>query len=338
MTSLTLRLNNLKKKRNAKVCYDREKLRDSQIPDKFQAEIGGRFAPLLAAEMEPEEFHQRITENLEEAANKGLGKQKRFKQKPWVTDIIINKCDERRRLKQKIFISTQDPDAYRAINRDVRKAKESWIKCKCDTIESSLRANNTKVAYDTVKELTHKKSNQTTCIEDANGTLLSEKPAIIKRWHEYCLQLYNYHYQLTAEQGILQELKDLHVEADQEEEDPDILESEVESALKSLKLGKAPGIDNIPVELLTNGGELVVTAYTSICNHVFKSGEWPKEWTTSIIVPMPKKGSLKKCNNYRTISLISHPNKILLKVILKRLQPQAEAILSQRQIHNRANL
>ena len=117
------------------------------------------------------------------------------------------------------------------------------------------------MAYDTVKELTQKKSNQTTCIEDANGTLLSEKPAIIKRWHEYCSQLYNY--QLTAEQGILQELKDLHVEVDQEEEDPEILESEVESALKSLKLGKAPGTDNIPVELHTNGGELVVRAYTS---------------------------------------------------------------------------
>ena len=58
MTSLTLRLKNLKKKRNAKVCYDLEKLRDSQILDKFQAGIGGRFAPLLAAEMETEDHRK----------------------------------------------------------------------------------------------------------------------------------------------------------------------------------------------------------------------------------------------------------------------------------------
>jgi hypothetical protein len=56
-----------------------------------------------------------------------------------------------------------------------------------------------------------------------------------------------------------------------------------------------------------------------------------KDWTTSIVVPLPKKGKLRKCNNYRTIGLISHPSKIRLKVILKRLQSQAEAILSEEQ-------
>jgi hypothetical protein len=203
---------------------------------------------------------------------------------------------------------------YRAINKEVKKevgkAKESWIQVKCNSMESSLRSNNTKV-----KELTQQKSSRLTCIEDASGTLLSEKPAIAKRWHEYCSELYSY--QITAEQEALQEVKDKT--ADQVEEDPEILESEVAAALKSLKHGKSPGIDNIPIEL---SSESVVKAYTRICNHVFKTGNWPKDWTTSIVVSLPKKGNLWKCNNYRTISLISHPSMILLKVILKHLQPQ----------------
>ena len=66
-------------------------------------------------------------------------------------------------------------------------------------------------------------------------------------------------------------------------------------------------------------------------NYVFRTGKWPKDWATSVIIPLPKKGDLKKCQNYRTISLISHPSKILLKVILNRLQPQAENILSEEQ-------
>ncbi|XP_064622635.1 uncharacterized protein LOC135484871 [Lineus longissimus] len=126
---------------------------------------------------------------------------------------------------------------------------------------------------DTVKELTQQKQRRLTCIDDADGNLLAEKPDITKRWHEYCSELYNY--QITAEQEVLQELKDKTTE--QVDPDPEILESEVEAALKSLKLGKSPGIDNIPTELLASGGETVIKAYTRISNQVFRTGNWPKD-------------------------------------------------------------
>ncbi|CAH1240999.1 Hypp6277 [Branchiostoma lanceolatum] len=170
--------------------------------------------------------------------------------------------------------------------------------------------------------------NQTTCIEDDDGNLLTTKPDILRRWKTYCQELYNY--QLTAEEEVLEELKSTTCQL-QEDVAPDILESEVVAAIKALKLGKSPGIDNVPGELLKAGGETVARLYTRICNHVFKTGKWPKAWTTSVVIPLPKKGNLKKCPNYRTISLISHPSKILLKVILNRLQPQAEQILSEEQ-------
>ena len=50
----------------------------------------------------------------------------------------------------------------------------------------------------------------------------------------------------------------------------------------------------------------------------------------------PKKGNLKKCNNYRTISLISHPSKVLLQIILSRLKAQAESIMAEEQAGFRA--
>ena len=46
----------------------------------------------------------------------------------------------------------------------------------------------------------------------------------------------------------------------------------------------------------------------------------PTQWTKSLILPLAKKGDLKKCTNYRTISLISHPSKVLLKIINNRLK------------------
>ena len=40
----------------------------------------------------------------------------------------------------------------------------------------------------------------------------------------------------------------------------------------------------------------------------------------SVLIPIPKKGNTKECSNYRTIVLISHANKVMLKILQARLQ------------------
>ena len=40
----------------------------------------------------------------------------------------------------------------------------------------------------------------------------------------------------------------------------------------------------------------------------------------SVFIPIPKKGNAKECSNYRTIALISHASKVMLKILLARLQ------------------
>ena len=100
----------------------------------------------------------------------------------------------------------------------------------------------------------------------------------------------------------------------------------MEAAVQSLKKGKSAGVDNIPAELVQAGGEDVITALTTICNRIWQTGEWPTPWTRSLVITLPKKGNLQKCPNYRTISLISHPSKVMLKVILNKLKPQAKII------------
>ena len=40
----------------------------------------------------------------------------------------------------------------------------------------------------------------------------------------------------------------------------------------------------------------------------------------SVFVPIPKKGNAKECSNYRTIALISHASKVMLKILQARLQ------------------
>ena len=122
----------------------------------------------------------------------------------------------------------------------------------------------------------------------------------------------------------------------QTEDDHPILCKEVEAAVQSLKKGKSAGVNNIPAELDQAGGEDVITALTTICNKIWQIGEWPTPWTQSLVITLPKKGNLQKCQNYQTISLISHPGKVMLKIILNRMKPQAEKIVAEEQASLRA--
>ena len=58
----------------------------------------------------------------------------------------------------------------------------------------------------------------------------------------------------------------------------------------------------------------------SICQQIWKTEEWPWDWKRSVFIPIPKKGSPKECSNYRTIALISHDGKVMLKILQARLQ------------------
>ena len=84
--------------------------------------------------------------------------------------------------------------------------------------------------------------------------------------------------------------------------------------------------------MLTNGSEATTAVLTAICKKILQTKEWPKEWTQSLVISFPMKGNLKQCQNYRTISLISHPIKIMLRVILNRLKAKAEKLLAEKQV------
>ena len=58
----------------------------------------------------------------------------------------------------------------------------------------------------------------------------------------------------------------------------------------------------------------------SICQQIWKSQQWPHDWKMSVFIPIPKKGNAKECSNYRTIALISHTSKVMLKILQARVQ------------------
>ena len=146
-------------------------------------------------------------------------------------------------------------------------------------------------------------------IKDRNGMDLTEAEDMKKRWQEYTEELYK---------------KDIH---DQDNYDdvithlePDILECEVKWALESITMNKAGGGDGIPVELFQILKDDGVKVLHSICQQIWKTQQWPQDGKRSIFILIPKKGNAKEYSNYRTIALISHTSKVMLKILQATLQ------------------
>ena len=93
---------------------------------------------------------------------------------------------------------------------------------------------------------------------------------------------------------------------------PDILECEVKWALGSITMNKASGGDGISAELFQSLKDDAVKVLHSICQHIWKTQQWPNNWKGSVFIPIPKKGNVKECSNYCTIVLISHATKVML--------------------------
>ena len=83
---------------------------------------------------------------------------------------------------------------------------------------------------------------------------------------------------------------------------------------------QSSGGDGIPVELFQILKDDAVKVLHSICQQIWKTQQWPQDWKRSVFTPIPKKGNAKECSNYRTIALISHASKVILKILQARLQ------------------
>ena len=177
------------------------------------------------------------------------------------------------------------------------KQRRDELKNNAKVLKKTCRKNNSKKAYQLVKELTSSKQGGTTTIQDKAGKCFTEERDILKMW--YCSELCT-HTRTTGDPKVL------NVPPPVSNDSYPILQDKVEAAVKSLKKGKSAGVDNIPSEQVQAGGEAMTDMLLIICNKIWQTGEWPTSWTQSLIITLPKKGNLQLFQNYRTISLISH--------------------------------
>jgi len=112
---------------------------------------------------------------------------------------------------------------------------------------------------------------------------------------------------------------------------------EVNQVTEKLKIHKAAGWDNIPAELIKQGGTAVKTRIHKLIMKIWDEETLPTEWTEGIICPIYKKGDRMTCSNYRPITLLNVLYKIFSILINNRLTKIVEGKLEDCQMGFRPN-
>ena len=89
----------------------------------------------------------------------------------------------------------------------------------------------------------------------------------------------------------------------------------VAKKIRAMKDNKSPGVDGIPPKLLMETVDQISIPLARVFNLSLKEGVVPFEWKEANIIPLFKKGSRNKSENYRPVSLTSVICKLLERLI-----------------------
>jgi len=261
-----------------------------------------------------------------DTANSVLGRRKKRKNKPWISEDTLKLIEARRSLKKYKLRTSYDRHTYyqakAEVQRHIRQDKKAWLEDQCAQVEQGLQHNrsNSKNAFKIAKKLPKHRN-----IHDEMGKVLSDLDDIKARWKRYTESLYE-------DKNSTQHRDSASTEATDQDKAMPILIDEVRDAIRRLPRDKAAGYDNLPAELLTLDSSVIERLFCTLCNRILDTDAWPKDWRRLVFVTVPKVTGTMKCEEHRTIALISHASKILLRILLNRMQKTANEQIADVQI------
>ena len=204
------------------------------------------------------------------------------------------------------------------------KEDKKWLNEMMKEMEEDMRQHKQGSFFKKMRSLTQSRVTPTSIILDENNRPLHKAEEKLARWQRHFSEVLNV--QNNLEEGVVMALED-HSQSDT----PEVSREEVVRAVNKLQNGKAAGGDKVVAELVKKGGETMVNWLLELIQEVWRTGRVPQEWKDSTLVPLHKKKDRKECTNYRGISLLSIPGKVLALVLLERLQAVIDPQLSETQ-------
>ena len=287
---------------------------DEELKGRFTLEVSNRFQALENI-TEAEELWRKMKDSINQVMSESIPPKPKRTHKKWITQDILDLMEVRRQAKP-------NAEKYKALNKEVRKkcdkAKETWVNEQCEEIDKN-QSKDSKYMHSKIKEVTGKNGHTNAgCIKSKEGDILMDKMDVLNRWSEYIEDLFQDN---REEKPVIK--KDL--------DGPPILKEEVKAAIKKMKPGKTAGPDNIPIEVIATLEEVGIEVTTKLLNSIYDSGKIPEDLIKSVFIALPKTPGATECELHRTISLMSHITKVLLRVLLGRMRKSLRPEISKAQ-------
>ncbi|KAL0187117.1 hypothetical protein M9458_018787, partial [Cirrhinus mrigala] len=328
---IRLKLQSTDRKTTMRKHFDVSRLRDTKVKAVFVVQVRNRFQALQALDEEAgradetNKQWEQVASLYSKSIEACVG-YKWKKKKEWLTENTWKAIDERRNLKKKLTEAKsgrlqerylqQYREANKTVKRMVRADKRAFMDNLATQAEDAADRGEQGTLFRITKALSgkHHGSASAPPIKDKKGRLLTTEKEQEARWAE--------HFQEVSTDRRLKKKLTYRMPV-----------LTLISTLTRLgrKKSKAPGYDNLNAELFKADPDLAATILQPLFRTIWERKQVPDDWNKGIIVKIPKKGALSDCNNWRGITLLSVPSKILAKVIIQRIYDAVDKSLRNEQ-------
>ena len=314
VATLELRLKSRRISRCHQPVFHLERLRNEEVARQYAVAVSNRFE-VLGTLQDPADLWDTFKRETLSAAGDCLGSRPRRRR--WgISEETLNTVELSRaaRLDGDHVLHRQLSRSARA---SLRKDKERYVRGIAEELEGHFQKNDLRPAFRALRELQSKSSSHTSSVRSGDGCVLSDPDECRARWAEYFEQLYMA--DPPTSQLPVAGQRPLVADPPIDEAPPSI--DEVRRAVARLKGGKAAGVCGIAAELLKAGGEAMIHGLHAVLSAVWQTGTIPPDWKRGLVIPLWKgKGDQKDCTNYRGITLLSVPGKVLAHLLLARVR------------------
>ena len=325
-----------KKKGTGSRLLNMRDLREESTRTKFNIKLEGRLNQKWSECAPVQEKWDVLVSSTKEVAQEVLSTTSR-KSADWFLEceqVIRPALEKRNQLLSTWLASNSRADRMKyvkqksAVQRLVRQEKNKWFQEKAAEIEYGM--NRSRAGWKSIRQLQvatwGMKPTTPRSIRNECGEMCKSSKECHLRWRNHFNKVLNVASSFDASVIEAVEQRELLSELDKPPE-----EDELETALNSIKSGKAGGKNGLTPELVKQVGCVFDEHLMELFKEVWKEGKVPQDWADAVLVAIPKKGDLSLCDNWRGISLLDVVGKVFAQIMKQRLQSVADTELAESQ-------